>query len=117
MMWGYSLNWLSMTLMMLGMTLWVICLVVLAWAMIRWLNNRTTSPTRLAYALAGNGSTAREILNQRYARGEIDATTFEQMRERLEGADTTHQRNWVEEGHRPAGERLFDGKTRDAEIL
>jgi len=27
-----------------------------------------------------------EILRQRYARGEIDATTFDQMRERLESS-------------------------------
>jgi len=41
MMWGYGLNWLSMTLMMLGSTLWIVLLVVLAWAVIRWLNQRT----------------------------------------------------------------------------
>jgi putative membrane protein len=29
---------------------------------------------------------ALEILRQRYARGEIDGTTFDQMRERLEGS-------------------------------
>lgn len=29
---------------------------------------------------------AMEILRRRYARGEIDATTFDQMRERLEGS-------------------------------
>jgi putative membrane protein len=31
---------------------------------------------------------ALEVLRQRYARGEIDAATFEQMRERLEGTGT-----------------------------
>ena len=30
---------------------------------------------------------ALDILNQRYARGEIDAVTYEQMRERLSNAD------------------------------
>jgi uncharacterized membrane protein len=29
-----------------------------------------------------------EILRQRYARGEIDTATFEQMRERLEASGT-----------------------------
>jgi len=30
-----------------------------------------------------------DILRQRYARGEIDATTFEQMRERLQASDSS----------------------------
>lgn len=34
---------------------------------------------------------AMEILRQRYARGEIDATTFDQMRERLEASERPHQ--------------------------
>ena len=46
--------------------------------------------------LPGSDPTAREILNQRYARGEIDAATFEQMRERLEASDNAHQRSWAE---------------------
>jgi putative membrane protein len=93
MMWGYGFNWLSMTLMMLGSTLWIVFLIVLAWALVRWLNHRTTSPTRQANTVPGNGPTAIEILHQRYARGEIDATNFEQMRERLEASDNTHQRS------------------------
>ncbi|MBO0780481.1 MAG: SHOCT domain-containing protein [Ktedonobacteraceae bacterium] len=32
------------------------------------------------------GPSALEILRQRYARGEIDGATFDQMRERLEGS-------------------------------
>jgi uncharacterized membrane protein len=34
---------------------------------------------------------AMEILRRRYARGEIDATTFDQMRERLEGSARPHE--------------------------
>ena len=74
-MWGYGLNWLSMTLMMLGGSLWIVLLVVLAWSVLSRLNQRTIQPQ--------SGPTARELLSQRYVRGEIDATTFEQMRERL----------------------------------
>ncbi len=116
MMWGYGLNWLSMTLMMLGSTLWIVLLVVLAWAVIRGLNQRTARPTRQAQTLPGSGLTAREILRQRYARGEIDATTFEQMWERLEASDNAPQRSWAE-GRRPAGESLFDGRTHGSEIV
>jgi putative membrane protein len=34
---------------------------------------------------------ALEILRQRYARGEIDATTYQQMRERLEASSRPNQ--------------------------
>ena len=107
MMWGYGLNWLSMALMMLGSTLWIVVLVVLVWALLRWLNKRTVNPIRQVQTLSERGPTAREILSQRYARGEIDAPTFEQMRERLEVSDNIYQGE-SGRGHRPAGERLFD---------
>ncbi len=109
MMWGYGLNWLSMTLMMLGSTLWIVVLVILGWAVIHWLNTRGTTPPLQAQTLPRNDLTAKEILSQRYARGEIDVTTFEHMRERLEAADDAHQRRWAE-GQRTTGEKLFDGK-------
>ncbi len=112
MMWGYGLNWLSMTLMMLGGSLWIVLLVVLAWAMLRWLNQRMTQTKRQPES----GPTARELLSQRYVRDEIDATTFEQMRERLGASDTLAQKSWSD-GHRPAGESLFDGPTRGSEII
>jgi len=111
MMWGYGWNWPSMGLMMLGSLLLIVVLVVLAWAVIRGLNRRTNSPTERIHPLTGNGPTAAEILNQRYARGEVDATTFEQMRERLGSSDDAQQRSWAD-GQRPVGEKLFDGTTR-----
>ncbi len=111
MMWGYGWNWPSMGLMMLGSLLLIVVLVVLGWTVIRGLTRRTTSPTGRIHPLAGNGPTAAEILNQRYARGEIDATTFEQMRERIGSSDGAQQRSRAD-GHRPVGESLFDGPTR-----
>jgi len=78
MMW-YSYGWGGMLLMLLSMFLWFAVLGLLVWALVRWLAVHTPGggfPT--------SGPSALEILRQRYARGEIDAATFEQMRERLE---------------------------------
>jgi putative membrane protein len=86
MMWGYGYDWLSMILMSLGMVLWIALLVVLVWAVIRWLERRTTTPPSPATTAPPSGPSALEILNQRYARGEIDTATFEQTRERLEAS-------------------------------
>ncbi|GAC1632787.1 MAG: hypothetical protein PVS3B3_20940 [Ktedonobacteraceae bacterium] len=116
MMWGYGFNWLTMTLMMLGSTLWIVLLGVLVWAVIRWLNTRAVSPNRQAQMLPGSGFTAVEIVRQRYARGEIDATAFEQMQERLGAAENAHQRSQAEvapmrhgpQSRQTVGEKLFD---------
>jgi putative membrane protein len=87
MMWGYgTFMWGYGLLMMLGMLLGFVLVVVLAWAAIRWLSERTTPPTRDERSVPSDERSALEILQQRYARGEIDATTFEQMRERLEAS-------------------------------
>ncbi len=71
---------------------WLVVMALLVWGAIRWFNSRgghihsyypgvphfDAPPTRLS---------ALEILRQRYARGEIDEVTFNQMRERLQGSD------------------------------
>jgi putative membrane protein len=81
-MWGYGWSWPGMIMMMLSSLLWIALIAVLIWAAISWLNKKnahTTTPS------------AMEILRQRYARGEIDTATFEQMRERL-GGETPEER-------------------------
>ena len=85
MMWGdgYGFDWISTLLMSLGIVLWIALLVVLVWAVIRWLERKVTTPASPVTSTPPSGSSALEILNQRYARGEIDTVTFEQMRERL----------------------------------
>lgn len=83
MMWGYDFGWGGMLLMSFGSILWIALLVVLVWAVIRWLERRTTTPTSLAQETPTSSPSALEILQQRYARGEIDTATYEQMRERL----------------------------------
>jgi putative membrane protein len=79
MMWGYGFGW-GWFMMMFGGLLWLAILAILVWALIRWFERKApvsgpstpTSPSAL------------EILRQRYARGEIDTATYEQMRERLQ---------------------------------
>ncbi len=78
MMWGYSYGWPMMFWMMLGEIFWLLLLGIAVWALVRWLSYRKP-PTE---------PSAMEILHRRYARGEIDTATFEQMRERLEASET-----------------------------
>ena len=86
MMWGYGFGW-GWLMMSLGTILWIAILVVLVWALIRWLNNRTSTQVPPPPSGMQGGPTALEILQQRYARGEIDTETYEQMRERLQTSD------------------------------
>jgi len=91
MMWGNGFGW-GWLMMSLGTILWIALLVVLVWALIRWLNTRTSTPVPPPSSGVQSGPTALEILKQRYARGEIDTATFEQMRERLEASETRSYR-------------------------
>ena len=86
MMWGYGFSWGGMFLMMVGTTLWIALIVVLIWALIRWLNRKMTPLVPPYSSTPPSGPSALEILNQRYARGEIDTASYEQMRERLEAS-------------------------------
>ncbi len=79
MMWGYGFGW-GWFIMMFGGVLWIAVLVVLVWALIRGFERKAPAPGSSTPANAS----ALEILRQRYARGEIDTPTFEQMRERLQ---------------------------------
>ncbi len=85
MMWGYDFGW-GAILMSLGMVLWIALLVVLVWVAIHWLNGKTTTQTPASTHTLPTSPSALHILQQRYARGEIDTATFEQMRERLEAS-------------------------------
>ena len=79
MMWGYGFGW-GWFMMMFGGVLWIAVLAVLVWALIRWFERKAPASGPSTPA----GPSALEILRQRYARGEIDTATFEQMRERLQ---------------------------------
>jgi putative membrane protein len=85
MMWGFGWNGMGSVWMIIGSLFWLAVLGVLIWALVRWLGARTQASTTPS---TRNNQSALDILRERYARGEIDATTFAQMRERLEAIDT-----------------------------
>jgi putative membrane protein len=80
MMWGYDFGWGGMSLIAL---LWIALLVVLVWALIRWINGRTTTPVPPSTSVPPTGPSAMEILRQRYARGEITSEQYRAMRAEL----------------------------------
>jgi len=89
MMWGYGFGW-GWLMMSFGSILWIALLAVLVWALIRWLERKSSAAVPPSTGTTPSGPSALEILQQRYARGEIDTATYEQMRERL--GDSPHSR-------------------------
>jgi putative membrane protein len=83
MMW-YGYSWGSALIMLLNMVFWAAIIGLLVWALVRWLTLRSPGA-------GAPGPSALEILRQRYARGDIDAATFEQMRARLEDSAPTRE--------------------------
>lgn len=86
---GYSsgYGWSPDTLLStLGTLLWLGLLIGLAWALLSWIMPYIRPMISDIFGTPAADSPSLEILRQRYAAGEIDAVTFEQMRERLEAS-------------------------------
>ncbi len=79
MMWGWGYPWMGTMMLWMGIfsVIWLVVLGLAVWALVRWVSGR--APTSGPAA----GPSAIDILEQRYARGEIDSATFEEMRARL----------------------------------
>ena len=88
MMWGYGFSWPGMLMMSLG----IVVVVVLIWALVRWSSRQNTNAI-----LQPQAQSAMETLRQRYARGEIDATTYEQMSSHLQ----THEQGPFAQSNEP----------------
>jgi putative membrane protein len=84
---------LGLPFMALGSIFWLVLLGLLVATLVRWLGGpRYRSPLPFQQPVAQPFSpqpqpSALEILRRRYAAGEIDAATFDQMRERLEASE------------------------------
>lgn len=80
MMWGYPgyWSWGGMLVMILSTLLWVALIGVVIVLVVRWLGSRSSRPMDSSHK-----ASALEILEQRYARGEIDEATFQRMRDQL----------------------------------
>lgn len=70
-------------MMLLNSVVWIALIGLLIWAVSRLFINRTSSAGPLDHGLS-----ALDILRQRYARGEIDGATFDEMKRRLEATAT-----------------------------
>ena len=84
--WGHSWGpgMLASTLTTL---LWIVLLTGLVWILLKWILPYILPMFADIFAWPpAENPPALEILRQRYAAGEIDAVTFEQMRERLEAS-------------------------------
>jgi putative membrane protein len=83
MMYGYGYGYWGM---IIGTVITLVLLGGLIWLVV-WAVRRTRSSSNNAYQgdSAARPQTAREILDQRYARGEITREQYQQMKQDLEG--------------------------------
>lgn len=80
MMWGYgyTFSWPGMLFMMIvGLILCIALIAAIVWLFMRLSSHRNATPQTTPQS-------SMELLEQRYARGELDPQTYEQMRERLQ---------------------------------
>ena len=85
-MFGFDPEFFGEVIPLLWTFVWIALLAVLAWALLRWLTTKNPSIIGLHTAPPQYQPSAIEILRGRYARGEINEETFQQMQERLEAS-------------------------------
>ena len=87
---GFGLLFL-LPLLFVAKFFWIVILAILIGFMIRRFSFRHAYRYAYQSGTPSAQSSALDILRQRYARGEIDAVTFDQMRERLEASSSPRQ--------------------------
>ena len=94
----------GMLLSVMGTLVWIALLIGLAWAILSLLMPTIRPMLADIFGSKSANVSALEILRQRYASGEIDGVTFEQMHERLlasyqqEGYGVPRDAGYQEEG-------------------
>ncbi|HZS78957.1 MAG TPA: SHOCT domain-containing protein [Ktedonobacteraceae bacterium] len=94
MFWGFHGLWLLLPFVLFFKFFWILLLVLFIATLVRGFGRRMAYRGQTPFYTPGMPPvqpSALEILRQRYARGEIDATTYEQMRERLEASSRPNQ--------------------------
>lgn len=82
--WGDGFVWWPGMLLTVLSTLFLVALFLgLAWTLLRWIMPSIRPMLTDFFGMKSTAYSALEILRQRYAAGEIDANTFEQMQQRL----------------------------------
>ena len=85
--WGHEyVLWPGTLLSALSTLIWVALFIWLAWLLLRWIIPYLMPMFAGNFGMEAENPSALEILRRRYAAGEIDAVTFEQMREQLESS-------------------------------
>jgi putative membrane protein len=78
--------WPGMLLSVLSIVFWLALFIGLVWLLLKWIIPDLFPMIAGFFGRPVAGHSPLEILRLRYAAGEIDADTFEQMRERLEAS-------------------------------
>jgi putative membrane protein len=78
--WDHMNGW-GWTMMVLWSLIWIGFLGVVAWVAVQWARG---GPATSAGGRPPTGKTARELLDERLARGEIDLDEYQRRREALE---------------------------------
>ena len=86
--WNYGYGWGDFFWMVLWMAIWLGLLSLVIWAIMRAISRRRWSTLRHEWHVQPTEPGALEILNRRYALGELDAATYEAMRERIQASAT-----------------------------
>ena len=80
---GGFVSWPGMLLSALSTLFWIALLIGFVWAILSLVMPTIRPMLTDIFGTKSTDASALEILRMRYAAGEIDAVTFEQMRERL----------------------------------